>query len=436
MSASVRKRGEGRWGVVVEEGRQPARRCPTCAPARGAPRSKTSPTAPKPGRRFWVDELDGDVCPDCGGPLGEVVKERRQRTHGPYPRLRGAGGAEEAKARLDVSRQQGTYIRPSDLTVEEYVVDRWLPAVQAKMRPSTFASHAAMLRLHVIPRVGHVRLSDLDPAHLNKLYGELLSDGNRRGTRKGGPLSKRTVASVAKTVHRALADAVRWRLVVRNVAADADPPTPDRIEMQSWTVAETRQFLAHVEGDRLEALWTLLLTTGLRRGEALGLKWDDVDLDAGRLAVRRALVTVGYRISWSEPKTDAGRRTVALDPLTLDALRAHRRRQVDEQLRATPGTYRDEGLVFGAPSGEPLHPDAVTQRFERLVKAGGVRPIRLHDLRHTAATTMRKNGVPLEVVAKRLGHASTRVTADIYSHVDQGMDDEAAARLGESFLGQ
>jgi integrase len=245
------------------------------------------------------------------------------------------------------------------------------------------------------------------------------------------------VASVAKTVHRALADAVRWRLVVRNAAADANPPKPARREMRTWSEGEARQFLAHIAGDRLEALWALLLTTGLRRGEALGLRWgeDDVDLDARRLAVRRALVTVGYRVHWSEPKTAAGHRVFKLDPEEVIVLRAHRRRQLEERV-AAGGAYRDEEwLVFATPTGEPLHPDAVTQRFDRLVKASRVRRIRLHDLRHTNATTGRRNGVSLEVLAKRLGHSSTRITADIYSHVDEAMDDDAAARLGAAFLG-
>jgi integrase len=435
MSASIVKRGEGRWVVVVEDGKQPARRCTTCPPTRGRPRTRTSEDAPKAGRRFWLEELDGDACPGCSGPLGGVVRERRQRTHGPYPRLRGRGGAEEARSRLDVARKDGTYTPPSDVTVAD-VAERFIGALELMgRRPSTIESYRGNLANHLLPTLGHVNVQALTSSHLDDCYRQLLKAGNRRGAGRGGPLSARTVAYCHKIVHGVLKLAVEQRLVPRNVGADAHPPTPARTEMRVWTVEETRRFLALVEGDRLEALWTLLLTAGLRRGEALGLRWGDLDPDNGRLAIRRALVTVGYRIEWSEPKTDAGRRVIGLDPMTLDALRAHRRRQHAERLAAEPGAYHDDGLVFCDPTGGSLHPDAVTQRFDRLVARAGVPRLRLHDLRHTSATIARKNGVSLETLAKRLGHSSPRVTMEVYSHVDEGMDDDAAARLGAAFLG-
>jgi integrase len=151
--------------------------------------------------------------------------------------------------------------------------------------------------------------------------------------------------------------------------------------------------------------------------------------------VRRTLVSVGYRIEWSEPKTDASKRVVALDPGTVAALKAHRARQLEERLAIGTG-YLDQGLVFAGIAGEPLHPDGVTQRFDRLVRDAGVRRIRLHDTRHTAATLMLEQGVPLKVVTERLGHSSTRITADLYQHVGETMQDEAAAKLGAALLGE
>jgi integrase len=232
---------------------------------------------------------------------------------------------------------------------------------------------------------------------------------------------------------RVLSDAVKRGLIIRNPAENVERPKVRDVEMQWWSIGEARIFLAHVEGERLDVLWKLYLTTGMRRGEALGQKWGDVDLDAGRLAVRRTLVAVGGKATWSEPKTAASCRVVSLDPGTIAALRDHRRRQLEERM-AVGGGYRDEGLVFATVAGEPLHPDYVSNVFDRLVKASGVRRIRLHDLRHTAATVMLERGVPLKVVTERLGHSSTRITADLYQHASESMQDAAAAELGAAFL--
>jgi integrase len=230
-----------------------------------------------------------------------------------------------------------------------------------------------------------------------------------------------------------LNDAMKRGVVTRNVAELIDRPKVTDREMRWWSVVDTRRFLAHVDDDRLSALWTLLLTTGPRRGEALGLKWPDVDLDASRLAVRRALVATGYQVRYSEPKTAASRRVVSLDPGTVAALRAHRARQLEERLMLGAG-YLDEGVVFASVSGEVLHPDFVSKRFDRLVKAAGVPRIRLHDVRHTCATTLLEQGVPLKVVSERLGHSSTRITADLYQHASETMQEEAAAKLGAALL--
>ncbi len=181
-------------------------------------------------------------------------------------------------------------------------------------------------------------------------------------------------------------------------------------------------------------MWVLLLTTGLRRGEALGLKWSDLDLDAGRLSVRRTLVAVGYDVKWSEPKTAKSRRSVALDAGTVSAMRSHRRQQLEERMALGSG-YRDDDLVFARVDGSPIHPQTVSQAFERHAKAAGLSPIRLHDLRHTAATLMLEGGVPLKVVSERLGHSSIGITADVYQHVTEHMQDEAAAKLGAALLG-
>jgi integrase len=370
----------------------------------------------------WAYAIDVGVDPATG--------KRKQDQRSGFATERAALNAMRA-ALGQVER--GTFVAEEASTLAAFVRDEWLPGRSAAVRASTWASYRDALEGRVLPRIGALRLDRVTPRHVGELYAELLTSGGR-DERRGPGLSARTVAYTGMILTRVFGDAVKRGLIVRNPAEHVERPKVRDVEMSWWSVTEARAFLAHVEGDRFEGLWKLLLTTGMRRGEALGLRWDDVDLDAGRLAVRRALVTVGYRVEWSEPKTDASRRVVALDPATVDALRGHRRRQLEERLALGAG-YRDENLVFPQVTGERLHPDYVSKTFDRLVKAAGVPRIRLHDLRHTAATTMLEQGVPLKVVTERLGHSSTRITADLYQHASETMQDDAAAKLGTAFLG-
>ena len=274
------------------------------------------------------------------------------------------------------------------------------------------------------------------PLELAK-FANLLEHGRR--DRKA--LSPRSVRYLHAIVRRALSDARRWGLVVRNVADQADPPRPDRNReaMRVWSAEQVRSFLEHVRGDRLYALWLLLATTGMRRGEACGLSWDDIDLGAARIAVRRNLTAVRGRgqdrvASWSEPKTSKSRRSVAIDTATAETLRAHRKFQLEERLAAGPA-YVELGLAFCREDGSELDPDWVSKRFERLVVAAGVPRIRLHDLRHTHATLALQAGVHVKVVSERLGHATVGMTLDTYSHVIPALGEDAAAKVAALMLG-
>ena len=204
--------------------------------------------------------------------------------------------------------------------------------------------------------------------------------------------------------------------------------------MRVWRPAKVRAFLAATADDRLSGAYRLLLSTGMRRGELLGLRWGDVDLDAGRLTVRRTLITTdvqrkgepGY--SWSEPKTKAGRRPIALDPDTVRVLREHRRRQAAERLAFGPG-YADADLVVCEPDGSIIHPKTFSYRWERAVKQAGLQAIPVHSGRHTWATLALEAGVNPRVVQERLGHAHVSITLGTYSHVDMSMQADAAARV-------
>jgi len=359
------------------------------------------------------------VVLDLGrGPDGKRIR----KWHSGY---RTKKDAEQAQGELLAALGRGAYVEPSKRTMGPFLREDWLPGLRSQVRPSTWAEHRSKVEVHLAPAIGHLPLQRLAPGHLNTLYADLLERG----------LSARTVLHVHATIRRALADATRWGLVPRNVALLASPPRPARTELQVWTAADLRAFLAFVEDDRLYGLWLLAASTGMRRGEVLGLQWPDVDFGRARVAVRRSLVTVGHQVVVSEPKTAKGRRSVALDPATVAGLKAWRKHQTAERLAWGPA-WTDSGLVFTREDGRPLHPREVTRAFSRHVLAAGVPIIRLHDLRHTHATLALAAGVHPKVVQERLGHANIAITLDTYSHAVPALEEAAARTVAALVFGQ
>lgn len=357
------------------------------------------------------------------GPDGK----RRQKWHGSWETK---AEAERALNKIVGTLHDGSYVAPASATVAGFLVDEWLPAVQPTLRPSTHRLYQTLVNAYIVPRIGPVKVQRLSPADLNRLYAELLAGGKRDGS----PLGAETVGKVHRVMHRALRDAVKWGTVSRNVAALADPPRATRPDVTAWAPQDVARFLGHVADDRHAALWTLLLTTGLRRAEALGLAWADVDLDAGRLKVRQTLSYVGTTAVLSEPKTARSRRLLTLAPVTVTVLRAHRARQAEERLALGSG-WRDTGLVFTNVDGSPTNPATISRTFDRLVRDAGVPRITLHGTRHTWATLALLEGIPTKVVAEVLGHSSTRVTEDVYQHVTPGMLVDATSRVANLFGG-
>jgi len=333
--------------------------------------------------------------------------------------------AEAARIEILSRLQRGTYIHPSRLTFGDYLVNEWLPAIEKTVRLSTHSRYADNARLHVIPNLGSVTLQAITPPMLNRIYSRLLDSGRKDG--KGG-LAPNTVRNVHVLIHKALNDAVRWGLLAKNPSDFADPPKLRAVgdhEMKTWTGAQVLRFLHAVEDDRLRAGWTLAATTGMRRGEVLGLRWQDVELDQQRLSVRQTLISLNYTLVVSTPKTARSRRTVALDRETVVALRAHRARQAEERLVLGDG-YEDGDLVFCREDGAFFHPDRFSKLFRAFVADAGLPAIRLHDLRHTHATLALNAGIHPKVVSERLGHASVGITLDTYSHVLPILQEEAA----------
>lgn len=365
-----------------------------------------------------------DVGPE-GGP-------RKQKMKGGF---RTKADANEAMNELQRSIKNGTMVEASKLTLKQFIRDEWLPAVEVTgKRATTLLSYRMHLDSHIAPHIGSERLQGVNGATLNRLYSTLLATGRADGT---GGLSPATVRRVHAVLHRVFADAVRWNRLVRNPCDQADPPKQHGAgeqEMATWTAEELRRFLDSVRDDRLSTLWMLLSTTGMRRGEAVGLRWEDVDLDAGRVSIVQTIVAVGYEVQVSTPKTRRGRRLVALDPGTVAALRAWKAKQNEERLAWGPA-WTDTGLVFTREDGSAIHPDRVSKMFDGHVRRSRLPRIRLHDLRHTHASIALAAGINPKVVSERLGHATTSFTLDVYSHAIPGLQEDAAAKVASLVFG-
>jgi integrase len=267
---------------------------------------------------------------------------------------------------------------------------------------------------------------------LNGLYADLLTTGRTDGT---GGLSPQTVRWIHVVLHRAFKDAVRWKRLAVNPCDTADPPKASASaapEMTTWNAATLADFLArsHGSGDPYFAAWHVLATTGLRRGEALGLRWADVDLATRRASIRQTVIVVDHCLAFGTPKTAKGRRQIALDPGTVAVLREHRKRQLEQRVLLGAG-WPDHDLVFTLVDGSPVHPERFSREFKRRIDRWKLPHIRLHDLRHTWATLALQAGVHPKVVSERLGHAGVAITLDTYSHVTPDMQADAAATVAD-----
>jgi integrase len=320
------------------------------------------------------------------------------------------------------NRNKGLVFDADNLKLGEYL-GRWLTdSVRDTVRPTTFERYEQVVRLHIHPVLGKVKLKNLTSAHVRGLYRQKLDAG----------LSPRTVQYVHVTLHKALKQAIADGLIPRNVTEAVKPPQVLREEIRPLTPEQAKTLFEAAKGDRLEALYVLAVTTGLRQGELLGLKWDDVDMEAGTLQVRRTLTTAKGGPVLSAPKTKGSRRTVKISPTALEALRSHLARQLEE-IDRVGSLWRENGLVFASEVGEPLRRQHVTsRRFKPLLELARLPQIRFHDLRHTCATLLLSENVNPKVVSEVLGHATIAITLDTYSHVLPTMQESAATAMEEA----
>jgi len=409
MRGHVRHRGEeraGSWEYIVDIGLAAVQRCTAC------------------NKRVWIERRPKEVCPKCGGSLTETEERRRETKSGFATQKE----CQAAMNKLLVAVEQHNYSAPTKASVKDYLKKEWLPAVKATIRPSTYGSYVQHVDCHIVPHIGTVKLQKLSGSQVNALYAKLADTGRKDG-KKG--LSAMTIHHVHSCLHKACKDAVRWGHISRNPLDAADPPrkkSDGSREMRTWSKEQLRAFLDATADERLSPLWHTIAMTGMRRGEAIGLRWSDVDLEAGRLSVRRALIPSGRDVIVSEPKTIKGRRVIAIDPGTVDVLKAQAARQLDEQ-KEWDEAWVETGLVFTLENGEALDPESVSRYWRQAVKMSMLPPIRLHDLRHTHATLALQAGIHPKVVSERLGHATVSITLDTYSHAIPAMQEEAAALI-------
>jgi integrase len=332
------------------------------------------------------------------------------------------------------SIQEGTWRPEEKLTVAELLRDHYLPARKAEgLRSATLAQYTSVSEAWIIGHIGGVKVKALTPAMVQALVEKLRTEGSTLG--RGG-LSPRSV-QLSITVLKA---ATAWGL--SNGVLSRDPllgmrrPRAAASKVGSaWSIEEARTFLSAVADDRLIAAWQLALARGPRRGELAGLKWDVVDLERGSIQIVRTRIVVNGEAQDSEPKTDAGKRRVPLDALLISALKSHKARQSAEQLAAPGGAWVDSGYVFTDELGRAYYPDYFSNRFDKLQAAAGMRRLRLHDCRHTAASVMLDAGEEPAHVSRILGHSSTRITEEIYRHIMAGRVERTGEVISNILLG-
>jgi len=447
-------------------GRVPERRCPKCG-----------------GDKFtWAYVVD----------VAAPGAKRKQRMQSGFATK---GAADAALARLQTERADGEYVEPSKRTVGQYLTD-WVKAGCGGVRPWTLRGYETAVRVHIIPRLGSVLLQALTRAQIKSMYANLLVNGysgrvtaaqqaqleevarrvrstELRGVRqtvralaeelgrpeatvrhwvrrchelgllgngamkppRGRGLSPKSVWNVHICLRAALNDAIEDELLKVNPARGAMKEPTDRPEMVTWTVEELQTFLGYVKDDRNFALYRLAAYSGMRRGELLGLRRQDLKLDLGIVSIQQQLGLnedeegeFDDALVLAPVKTRSSRRAIKVDKLTREALRTHLQAQEFER-RSWGPTYHDHDLVFCRPDGLPHDPDTISDQFERLERRAGLKRIRFHDLRHTHATLLLEAHVDVTVVSKRLGHASVKTTADRYVHVTDRLQQDAAERF-------
>ena len=317
-------------------------------------------------------------------------------------------------------RRQGLVFAGSKVLLSKFL-DEWLVVAKTSVRPNTYHQYSQIVHQHINPMLGEILLKDLRPDHVQSLYTKKLEDG----------VSPSTTRMIHAVIHRSLNDALKLGLIVRNVSDSVTRPKVPRKEMKTLDDYQVRLLIQAAESSQMEALFWVAVTTGLRQGEILGLKWSDLDWQTRRTHVQRQVQRrKGEGLVFCEPKSASGRRVIVLGQSTIDKLRQYKKDQQNDRMLAG-NKWQEHDLIFPSPIGTPLDPSNIVKAYKRSLKAAGLPEIRFHDLRHTAATLMLQQGINPKIVQERLGHSDISLTLNTYSHVLPHMQEEAAEKMDE-----
>jgi integrase len=371
----------------------------------------------KRGARSWELKFDAGADP--------VTGKRRIR----YASFKGAKREAELElARLVSANAAGEGVDPSKATIAEFI-ERWdRDWASINVGAKTLERYRQIIKLNVVPHIGTMRVQKLRPVHLSELYAKL----QRAGGHGGRPLSARSVGHVHRVLHRALGHAATWGLVAQNVAALVGPPPVPHTEVTILTEEQIGTTLRHLQGRTLRPIVSFLLDTGARRGEALALRWKDLDLDRGTVRIERSLEQTKAGLRFKAPKTKNGRRNVSISPWLVAELRAHRTRQQQRRLSLGLGRAPDDSLVFARWDGATRAPHWLTQKFALAMAALQI-DCTLHGLRHTHVSKLIASGLDVLTISRRIGHASPTITLSVYGHMFSNTDARAAEIMQSMF---
>lgn len=386
------------------------------------------------GKKSW--ELRFDL-----GGTDPLTGERRRRYHN----FKGSKRDAQSKlTELMAAASKGGYVDPSRLTVWEFL-ERWeRDWAKDNISPKSVERYHQLVDAHVRPEIGAIKIQKLTPARLAELYVKLLRDGRRHPTEAQKGLAPATVRYVHRVLHRAFGHAVRWGILASNPCEAVESPKAAPAEIEILTEADVAAVLSKLKGRSMHLLASVGLATGMRRGELLALRWQDIDLNIGRVQIDRSLEQTKPRpdavdalakrgLRFKLPKTKRGRRQITLPVSIVAELRAHKRSQAEQRLAAGLGRDADDALVFRQPDGEPLLPNSVSTEWRRLVRDLGLPKVSLHAWRHTHASQLIASGLDILTISRRLGHSKPSITLDIYGHLFSASDDRAAAVFEQAY---
>lgn len=361
----------------------------------------------------WSFSIDIGRDPETG--------KRKQKTVSGFKTKK---EAEKACAEMIAQIENGDYLEASKDTLGQFL-EEWLKsAAKQTMRATTYDGYTRSIHHRIIPELGHIKLTDLKPIHVQKFYSKLVDEG----------MSAEYIRFLHSILRSALNTAVKWQLIQKSIMTSVEVPRLSRKEKQTWTLEQAQQFLEYAKqkGTRRYIVYLLAIYTGMRRGEIFGLRWKDIDFENGKISINQTLSWVsGQGHVFQEAKTKRSHRSISISDFVLEELKRHRLEQRKEKLRMGE-LYNDQDLVAASAYGKPMTPNGVVKYFKKLTIEADLPIMRFHDLRHTHATIMLKLGEHPKIVSERLGHSTIQMTLNLYSHVTPDMQKDASNRFEEA----